>query len=143
MFEVQKTNLSLPNRRRHKKENRVHRIILFLYLRCFISLCFLSPLNSTLPRKQQQKRSLNQNTYLAVTTDGEFHKVIHKSLQGHVIREDGLSGLGNASVGARGVRGGRVEFGEQETRLGATGIADDETREGEAILDEFLSYMLA
>jgi len=36
------------------------------------------------------------------------------------------------------VGGGRVELGEEEAGLGAAGVADDEAREGEAVLDEFL-----
>ena len=64
--------------------------------------------------------------------------MVHKRLQANIVRENGLGGLAHAAVAAARVGGGGVEFGEQETGLGAAGVADDEAREGEAVLDEFL-----
>ena len=64
--------------------------------------------------------------------------MIHKSLQADVVGENRLSRLADTSVARRGVRRRRVELGEQKTGLGATGITDDESRQREAVLDEFL-----
>ena len=64
--------------------------------------------------------------------------MIHKGLQTDIIREDGLSRLTDATVAGRRVSGRRVEFGQQEPSLGAAGVADDETGEGKAVLDEVL-----
>jgi hypothetical protein len=64
--------------------------------------------------------------------------MIHERLQADIIRENRLSSLTDAAIAGTRVGGGRVEFGEQETGLGAAGVADDETREGEAVLDEVL-----
>ena len=61
--------------------------------------------------------------------------MIHKRLQTDIVREDRLRSLAHSAVATGGVRRGRVEFGEQETGLGAAGVADDEAREGEAVLD--------
>jgi hypothetical protein len=41
------------------------------------------------------------------------------------------------------VGGGRVELGEQETGLGAAGVADDEAGEGKAVLDEVLEGVIS
>ena len=65
--------------------------------------------------------------------------MVHKGLQADIVCEDGLRSLADAAVARRGVRGGRVELGEQETGLGTACVADDETGEWEAVLDEFLS----
>jgi hypothetical protein len=40
------------------------------------------------------------------------------------------------------VGSGRVELGEQETGLGAAGVADDEAGEGKAVLDEVLEGVI-
>ena len=54
--------------------------------------------------------------------------MVHKRLQTHVVGEDRLRRLRHPAVPARRtrVRGRRVELGEQETRLGAASVADDE-----------------
>lgn len=66
--------------------------------------------------------------------------MVHERLQAHIIRENCLRRLRNATVSTgRGVRGRWVELGEQETGLGAVGVADDEAGEREAVLNEFLS----
>ena len=69
-------------------------------------------------------------------SNSQLHEMIHESLQADVVGEDGLGRLGHAAI-ARGrrVRRGRVELGEQETGLGAAGVADDEAGEREAVLD--------
>ena len=64
--------------------------------------------------------------------------MVHKRLQANIVRENGLRSLAHAAVAAGRVSGGRVEFREQEAGLGAAGVADDEAREGEAVLDKFL-----
>ena len=64
--------------------------------------------------------------------------MVHKRLQANIVRENGLGGLAHAAVAAARVGGGRVEFGEEEAGLGATSVADNEAREWEAVLDEFL-----
>lgn len=76
--------------------------------------------------------------FLSSPTHSELHEMIHKRLQANIVREDGLSSLAHAAIAASRMRGGRVEFGEEETGLRAAGIADDEAREWEAVLDEFL-----
>lgn len=68
--------------------------------------------------------------------------MIHESLQADVVGENGLGGLGNAAVAARRVRSAGVELGEQETGLRAAGVTDDETGQGETVLDEILSNLL-
>jgi hypothetical protein len=64
--------------------------------------------------------------------------MIHKSLQADIVGEDGLGGLTDTAVARGRVRGRGVEFGEEETGLRATGVTDDESGQGEAVLDEFL-----
>lgn len=65
--------------------------------------------------------------------------MVHKRLERHIVREDGLRALGaDATVRPASVRGGRVEFRQQETRLGSAGITHDEPREREAVRDEIL-----
>lgn len=64
--------------------------------------------------------------------------MVHESLQTDIIREDGLCRLTDTAIGAGRVRGRRVELGQQETSLRATGVADDESGQREAVLDEFL-----
>ena len=68
--------------------------------------------------------------------------MIHKSLQADVVSENRLCRLADTSVARRGVRRRWVEFGEQETSLGAASIADDESWQREAVLDEFLREKL-
>lgn len=69
--------------------------------------------------------------------------MIHKRLQTNIVRENRLRGLAHTTVAASRVRGRWVEFGEKETCLRAASVADDEARQWEAILDEFLSQKLA
>lgn len=76
--------------------------------------------------------------HLVVSADCQLHQVVHKGLQADVVGENGLCGLADAAVCARRVRGRGVELGEEETCLRTTGVADNETRQREAILDEFL-----
>ena len=64
--------------------------------------------------------------------------MIHKRLQADIIRKDGLSSLADSAVRARRVCRRGVELGKQETGLRAAGITNDESREGEAVLDELL-----
>lgn len=64
--------------------------------------------------------------------------MIHKRLQADVVSENRLRRLADTSVARGSVRRRWVELGEQETGLGAAGIADDESRQREAVLDEFL-----
>lgn len=76
---------------------------------------------------------------LARATNSKLHQMIHESLQTDVVGENRLGRLRDPAVAAAGMRGARIEFGEQEARLRAAGVADDKTREGEAVLDEVLS----
>lgn len=67
--------------------------------------------------------------------------MLHKCLQGHIVCENGLCALRPDTTVGSGTRGmccGRVELGEQETRLRATVVTDNETGEGEAVGDEIL-----
>ena len=65
---------------------------------------------------------------LTRATNSKLHQMIHERLQAHVVGEDRLRRLRHPAVPARRtrVRGRRVELGEQETRLGAASVADDE-----------------
>ena len=54
--------------------------------------------------------------------------MIHEGLKGDVIGEDGLSRLGDTTIGSRGVSRGRVQLREQEPCLRSTGITYDESR---------------
>ena len=64
--------------------------------------------------------------------------MIHKRLQTNIIRENRLRALTDPSVRGARVRGAGIELGEQEAGLRAAGVADDEAREGKAVLDEIL-----
>lgn len=67
--------------------------------------------------------------------------MLHKCLQGHIVCEDGLRALcPDAAVRSRagGMCGGRVELGQQETRLRATVVTNNEAGEGETVGDEIL-----
>lgn len=67
--------------------------------------------------------------------------MVHESLQTDVVGEDGLSCRSTAI--AAGLMCGRgVELAEQETSLRTAGITDDESRQWETILDEFLGIFL-
>lgn len=65
--------------------------------------------------------------------------MLHERLQADVVREDRLRSLAHAAVrsGAR-VSSAGVELREEETRLTAAGVADDEAGEGESLADEVL-----
>lgn len=66
-----------------------------------------------------------------------LHQVVHESLQGDIVCEDGLRCHAPA-VTSSGVCGGRVELGQKETCLGTTCIANNETGQWETIGNEFL-----
>ena len=72
-------------------------------------------------------------------TNSKLHQVIHKSLQTDIVRENRLRRLRHPATvpAARRARVRRtgVQFREQEARLRAPGVADDEAGEGEAVLD--------
>lgn len=69
----------------------------------------------------------------------ELHQVVHERLQTDIIGEDGLCSLLHTTIACRArVRRRGVELGEQETGLRTAGVADDETGQWEAVLDEFL-----
>lgn len=70
--------------------------------------------------------------------------MLHKCLQRHIVCENGLRALRpNAAVcpRTRGMCGRRVELGQQETRLGATMVTDNEAGKREAVGDEVLGEM--
>jgi hypothetical protein len=75
---------------------------------------------------------------LVRSADRQLHQVVHECLQADVVGENRLSILCDAAVAAGSVRCAGVELGEQETGLRSTGVADDETGQREAVLDEFL-----
>lgn len=75
---------------------------------------------------------------LTRSADSKLHQMIHESLQANIIRKDRLRSLAYAAITARGMCGRWIEFGKEETSLGSTGIADDEPREWESVLNEFL-----
>ena len=67
--------------------------------------------------------------------------MLHERLQGHIVCEDGLRALCPDTAvrpGARRMCSRRVQLGQQETRLRASVIADDETGEREAVGNEVL-----
>lgn len=64
-----------------------------------------------------------------------LHQVIHEGLQRHVIRENCLGALGWCTVGSCGVRGRRIQLGQQETGLGTACVTNDETRKRETVRD--------
>lgn len=68
--------------------------------------------------------------------------MIHERLQADIISKDSLRSLRDATIGARRVRRRGIKLREQEAGLRTTGIADDETREREAVLDELLRVLL-
>ena len=83
--------------------------------------------------------SLTSRTQCLVgAADSQLHQVIHEGLQADVVGEDRLSGLSDAAVAAARVRCAGVELGEEETGLRAASVADDESGQGEAVLDEVL-----
>jgi hypothetical protein len=71
-----------------------------------------------------------------------LHQVIHECLQRDVISEDGLGGH-TTTISTSGVRGRRIQLGQQETGLRATGITNNESRQGETVRNEFLGMTLA
>lgn len=71
-----------------------------------------------------------------------LHQVIHECLQRDVISEDGLRGH-TTTVSAGSVRGRRVQLGQQETGLRATGVTDNKPGQRETVGNEFLGLMLA
>lgn len=68
--------------------------------------------------------------------------MLYKCLERHIIREDSLSSLRHTAVGAGSVSCGRVKLGKKETSLRSTCIANDESRERESVLNEFLKFSL-
>jgi hypothetical protein len=67
--------------------------------------------------------------------------MLHKCLQGHIVCEDGLRALRPDTAirsGARGVRRRWVELGQQEARLRAAMVTDNEAGKREAVGDEIL-----
>lgn len=68
-----------------------------------------------------------------------LHQMVHEGLQGDIVCEDGLR-CHTPAVTSSGVCGGRVELGQKETCLRTTSIANNETRQWEAISNEFLQY---
>ena len=68
--------------------------------------------------------------------------MVHECLQADIVGENRLSSLRNATVAAGSVRRARVEFGEQETSLRSAGVANNEARKREAVLDEVLRWEL-
>lgn len=76
---------------------------------------------------------------LTASTDRQLHQVVHESLQTDIICEDCLCSLADTTIGTSGVGGGGVELRQKETCLRSTSIADDETWQGESVLDELLS----
>ena len=69
-----------------------------------------------------------------------LHQMIHKGLQRHVVREDGLRCLGtDAAIGTRSVRRRRVQLGQQETGLRTTGVTNNEPGQRETVRNEVLS----
>lgn len=67
--------------------------------------------------------------------------MVHEGLQRHIVGEDGLRRTRGTAVRARGMCRRRVEFGKQEPRLGPVRVADDETWQGESILNQILQYV--
>jgi hypothetical protein len=68
-----------------------------------------------------------------------LHQMIHKGLQRHVVREDGLRCLGaDAAISTSSVRRRRVQLGQQETSLRSTGITNNEPGQGETVRNEIL-----
>jgi hypothetical protein len=64
--------------------------------------------------------------------------MVHEGLQADIVGEDGLCGLRNTAIGTSGVCGRWIQFRQQETSLRTAGIANDKSRQWEAVLDEFL-----
>jgi hypothetical protein len=63
--------------------------------------------------------------------------MVHKGLQRNVVGEDCLRRYTSTITSCSMCRGW-VELGQKETRLGATGIANDESGQRETIRDKFL-----
>jgi hypothetical protein len=68
--------------------------------------------------------------------------VVHKGLQADIVGENRLGSLRDATVAAGSVRRAGVEFGEQESSLRTTGVANNEAGKREAVLDEVLGREL-
>lgn len=103
-----------------------------------------NPWSPSFPHTPHSTHPWNNN--LVRTTHGQFHEVLHECLQRHIVGEDCLCTLGaDAAVrtSARRMRGRRVELGEEETRLGTAVVADDETREREAVGDKILETLVS
>ena len=79
---------------------------------------------------------------LTSAANSQLHQMIHECLQTNVIREDGLRRLAHTTVALCRMRCRWVELAEQETRLRASSIANNETRQREAVLDEILGVLL-
>lgn len=68
--------------------------------------------------------------------------MVHERLQTDIIREDSLRRLAHTAVALRCVRCRGVKLAEQETGLRASGVANNETRQREAVLDKVLCVLL-
>ena len=68
--------------------------------------------------------------------------MVHKGLQTDIVGENRLSSLRDATIAAGSVRRAGVEFGEQESSLRTAGVANNEARKREAVLDEVLGREL-
>jgi hypothetical protein len=66
-----------------------------------------------------------------------LHEVVHESLQRDVVGENSLRRHASTVASCCMCRG-RVELGQEEARLGPTGITDDEPGQWEAFRNEFL-----
>ena len=68
-----------------------------------------------------------------------LHEVVHECLQGNIISENGLCvRCSNTAIAASCVGCRWVELRQQESSLGSTSITNDESRQWEAVGDEFL-----
>ena len=66
--------------------------------------------------------------------------MIHEGLQRNIISEDCLCvSSTDTAIGASCVCSRWVQLGQEEACLGATGVADNESRKREAVGDQFLS----
>lgn len=68
--------------------------------------------------------------------------MIHERLQRDIISEDSLRRYASTVTSCRMCSRG-VQLGQEETRLRSAGVTDDETRQWEAVSDQFLFMQLA
>ena len=68
-----------------------------------------------------------------------LHEVVHERLQRYIVGKNGLSCLrADATIGTSSVGGRRVQLGQQETCLGTTSIAHNESGKREAVGNKIL-----